>query len=152
MIVEKTWGNEKILVNNNDYCAKYLRGTGGFVTSLHRHLIKRETFVPTEGEAVLMFHDGDGVMRQAFKMSPATLAVVTIEPKIWHRVFFLNDATLLEVSTTHRDCDVQRLSESGQFTGNQMAMLRALDFEVDIHKRLTILRENDASLSIFDVR
>jgi mannose-6-phosphate isomerase-like protein (cupin superfamily) len=48
-VVEKLWGREEWIVNNELYCAKRLIVDPGFSCSLHSHNIKDETFVIQDG-------------------------------------------------------------------------------------------------------
>ena len=41
--VEKVWGKEQIICNNDFYCGKILHLKKGFQCSLHRHVLKDET-------------------------------------------------------------------------------------------------------------
>lgn len=104
--VDKVWGLEEILVNTPLYCAKYLYLQPGYQCSLHRHLVKDETFVVLNGKCMLEF--GDDVRYLASGDSQR------IAPKTWHR--FINHDTLtcqiLEVSTHHDDADVERKEPS----------------------------------------
>ena len=105
-LVSKLWGLEKWLVNNELYCAKILRVASGFQCSLHRHLVKDETFVVEAGSIYLEVGD------QTKFLTPGD--TVRIPPLMWHR--FANHeefpAEILEVSTHHEDADVERKEES----------------------------------------
>jgi mannose-6-phosphate isomerase-like protein (cupin superfamily) len=103
-IVKKVWGEEQILVNGPLYCAKYLFVNPGFLCSTHRHGVKDETFICIAGSGfisingeVRAFSEGD---RQP------------VSPGTWHYFGSVDGMTLLEVSTTHSDSDVERRSES----------------------------------------
>jgi quercetin dioxygenase-like cupin family protein len=105
--VFKVWGREIWLVNSPLYCAKLLVLEPRMRCSLHRHLVKDETFFMLEGAGVYVESMGT-----IHGMLPGDN--FPVHPKAWHR-FWSPDgpAVLLEVSTQHSDADVERLEESG---------------------------------------
>lgn len=112
--VVKAWGREIWLCNTPLYCAKLLVITPGFQCSLHRHLVKDETFFMLEGRyACAQFQD------EAFQvLSPGT--EFHVPPGRYHRFWVpkaFPQAVLLEISTQHSDDDVERLEESGPYQG-----------------------------------
>ena len=102
---EKVWGEEIWLVNNDQYCAKWLILHKGAMSSLHYHKTKRETFYCIQGYASLIV---DG---KRYILAPLT-SPVTIRPEMKHKFEGITDAIILEVSTHHSEEDVVRLSES----------------------------------------
>ena len=103
--VQKVWGHEEVIVNNEHYCGKLLRVNQGYASSEHRHLRKRETFYVLTGSGELRVNGIVHPLRQG--------TTFEIEPGEWHRFATLfEDLVLLEVSTFHSDDDVERLSES----------------------------------------
>ncbi len=106
--VEKDWGHEEWLCNNEIYCAKWLVLRPGRQCSLHRHLEKDETFYVQEGVVRLEY---DGETRY---LCPGDSQ--RISPLKWHRFANLEKelAVILEVSTHHNDADVERRELSGQ--------------------------------------
>src|SRR2546422_651885 len=52
-VVEKVWGRELWLVNNERYCSKILEISSGGYSSLHYHRVKDETFYILEGSCCL---------------------------------------------------------------------------------------------------
>ena len=108
--VEKVWGREYWLENNDSYCAKLLHVRAGYQCSLHYHKIKDETFLVIEGavtlETTLARHLQPRILYAGQK--------TRIHPYIAHRFTGLapSGAVILEVSTHHDDADVVRLEES----------------------------------------
>lgn len=104
--IEKLWGGESVVCNNEIYCAKFLFVKPGFQCSLHRHLVKDETFIVRTGEIALEFGDKQRYLSVGDSER--------IRPRTWHR--FANNgkelAVILEVSTHHSDEDVQRREPS----------------------------------------
>ena len=106
-VVKKVWGVELWLENSKDYCAKRLILNPGFQCSLHRHLLKRETFAIIRGIVYLQLGN------EVRKMIPGEF--VTIEPGIYHRFWTFTPigAEIFETSTQHFDEDSYRLEPSG---------------------------------------
>lgn len=102
--VEKVWGTEYWVVNNEDYCFKILKINPGFQCSMHLHRIKTEDFIVFDGTIKLEF---EGVGRT---MTPGDR--VHIPPCSSHRFSSRFGAIVLEISTHHEDDDVQRTEES----------------------------------------
>ena len=106
-IVEKLWGFERIIVNNGEYCGKVLVLTGPeYISSLHYHEIKKETFHIIAGQVELELDGGKRVLWPG--------DTVTIEPNQTHRFRSLahSPSEILEVSTPHSDDDVVRIEAS----------------------------------------
>ncbi len=111
--VPKIWGVEIWLTNSDKYCAKFLILKDGYQCSLHRHLVKDETFFVIEGTITIEIQTGTS---QKFKMA------VILKPGenyhipvgVFHRFSTQGHgpATILEVSTKHDDMDVERLEDS----------------------------------------
>ena len=104
-IVPKVWGKEIWIVNEKEYCAKFLVLRKGAQCSYHYHPKKKETFYALRGEAILTLEGEDYILNT---FSPPR----TILPKQKHSFLGLKDSVLLEVSTHHEDDDVIRLSNS----------------------------------------
>ncbi len=104
--VLKLWGTEIYLVHTPFYSAKLLLVKPGFQCSLHRHLVKDETFLVRGGTILLEF----GEKKRYLAVGDSE----RILPGTWHR--FTNRgparAVLLEVSTCHSDEDVERQEPS----------------------------------------
>jgi mannose-6-phosphate isomerase-like protein (cupin superfamily) len=106
--VEKVWGREYWLENNESYCAKLLYIRAGYQCSLHYHKIKDETFLVLDGTISLE-------TTSARRLQPDILhpgQKTRIHPYVAHRFTGITNAIILEVSTYHDDLDVVRLEES----------------------------------------
>lgn len=104
--VEKVWGLEFWIINEPEYCAKFLFIGQGAITSYHYHPKKKETFYGMEGQVALTI-DGKDYMLNSFSRPK------TIMPGTAHQLIGLAiDNVILEISTHHSDEDVVRLSES----------------------------------------
>lgn len=108
--VEKVWGHEEWIVNNDKYCGKKLFLKKGFRCSMHQHRIKDETFYLASGK-ILLETEFDGKCKRR-TMTPGD--IVHIEIGMWHRFTGLVDSEIIEFSTFHMDDDSYRKEESGQ--------------------------------------
>lgn len=110
--VPKVWGNELIIVNNDNYCGKILLLNPGYQSSLHYHEKKHETFYVLEGTCYLEI----GAVFQTAALGH----LITIEPKTPHR--FFNPTTslvkIIEFSTHDDDADSIRIELSKQMKGD----------------------------------
>jgi len=55
--VDKDWGRELWIVNNDKYCGKILELNKGYRCSIHYHKIKDETFYILEGRVLMEIWD-----------------------------------------------------------------------------------------------
>jgi mannose-6-phosphate isomerase-like protein (cupin superfamily) len=103
--VRKLWGRELWYWNGN-YCMKALVLNHGFRSSLHYHLLKRETFLVVSGVVALEYKG------QTTEL--ATGDAATIEPGESHRFWSVTTygAVVVEASTHHDDADVVRVEPS----------------------------------------
>ena len=108
IIVEKVWGHEEWLENNDLYCVKLLYVRQGFRCSLHYHPIKDETFFLKSGRILLEY----GVPLAAVEMVEGSH--VRLLPGTTHRFTGLEDSVIVEAGTPHDDRDVVRLTQSGK--------------------------------------
>jgi mannose-6-phosphate isomerase-like protein (cupin superfamily) len=104
LVVQKVWGQEEWIVNNDQYCGKRLLLNKGWQCSLHFHKIKYETFYLQSGLVQMEL----GIT--SFRMAPGD--VVDIQPFAHHRFMGLEDSVIIEFSTHHDDADTYRLEES----------------------------------------
>jgi len=110
--VRKVWGEEIWLINSPLYCAKLLVLKPGMQCSLHRHLVKTETFFVLQGYPTIE------VGTSGQKEGKVAGDSVHIPVGTWHRFGYVNGAPhpfqtiLLEVSSHHDDADVERLEDS----------------------------------------
>lgn len=118
--VEKVWGYELTLVNNESYSTKILGVKPGFKCSLHRHLIKDETLLPLIGEAVVRLHVPGTSDRESFDEEVllgefSEDRSVRIPPSTWHQFWSADSghAVLLDISSADNESDIERLEEGG---------------------------------------
>lgn len=111
--IDKPWGMERILVNNDLYCAKTLRVIKGYQSSLQYHREKDETFFIQEGIVKLELKG------EILTLTPGQSQ--RIRPKELHRFTAETDtATILEISTTHWEEDTVRVEQGGKIKGIEL--------------------------------
>jgi len=102
--VEKVWGSEEWIVNNEQYCGKILILNKGYTGSLHFHKNKHETFYVLEGRVLLEIGDKKLVLNVGDSH--------IIEPGQKHRFTPLENSKMIEFSTHHDDADTYRSTQS----------------------------------------
>jgi mannose-6-phosphate isomerase-like protein (cupin superfamily) len=104
--VDKVWGRERWIVNNELYCGKILDLNCGHTCSLHSHPVKDETFFVMGGYCFLEIGKQTLHLHKHFS--------VRIPPNTPHRFWTDNPTgcTIIEFSTHHDDADVVRYTES----------------------------------------
>ena len=108
--VEKDWGYEKWMANNElyDYCGKILFIKKGFESSLHFHYEKAETLYILSGLLKVKLIDTEkGETHEGILEAGQSLEV---HPPLPHKLIALEDTTIIESSTFHRDLDSKRIS------------------------------------------
>jgi len=106
--VQKVWGEEVWMANNEKYCGKKLILKKGKRCSIHYHKIKDETFYIESGK-ILMEIGGETRI-----IGPGE--VIKIFPGIKHRFSGLKDSLIIEISTSHDEEDSYRVE--GQMSGD----------------------------------
>jgi len=102
-VINKPWGKEVIIEENEFYVIKLLHINTGARLSLQYHEVKTETLFLIDGE--VKFTLGDSVQE-----SNTMFEKWHVEPGVIHRMEGINDCVLLEVSTPELD-DVIRLED-----------------------------------------
>jgi mannose-6-phosphate isomerase-like protein (cupin superfamily) len=110
-LIPKVWGSEEVLLNEPEYCIKWLNINPGKKCSLHYHPIKKETFLVSSGLVRLERGTRKVPISDDELLKPGEMR--TIFPKTPHRFSSLYGAVILEISTHHEDSDVVRLEPSG---------------------------------------
>ena len=112
--VDKVWGQEFHVVNNDLFCLKYLVFPKGGKISKHRHLKKTELFTCAIGYFGMEIIK-DGVSKKSiFKTGDKIL----LEPGTWHQLEAFADSIILEVSTHDDPADNERLEMSSFNSSN----------------------------------
>ncbi len=103
--VDKVWGREVWIVNEPEYCCKFLYLNKDAQSSLHYHKTKKETFYSLNGQVALHIEGRD------YMLGP-TSRPKTVLPHQKHQFWGITDAIILEVSTHHSEGDVVRFTPS----------------------------------------
>lgn len=110
--VEKTWGHEVWLVNNEeeDYCGKILFIREGQSTSMHYHTDKHETMYVLKGTLMIDGLAGNRSKKHTYSVIVKEGESIEIERDRAHKLIAHGeDVTIIETSTLHRDEDSHRL-------------------------------------------
>lgn len=106
-IVQKGWGSETHLCNNEEFCGKILRFNKGSRFSMHMHLAKREVFFVQSGTIELTTINTEDASRETVKLSSND--TVEISRMLPHQILAIEDSVVLEFSTFHEDSDSFRV-------------------------------------------
>jgi mannose-6-phosphate isomerase-like protein (cupin superfamily) len=106
--VEKGWGHEEWIVNNDLYCGKILYFKEGKKCSFHMHLIKDETFYINSGALEVVYGLTDDI-EDATKVILIPGDSLRILPGTRHQMLGLEDTVMFEFSTHHEDSDSYRI-------------------------------------------
>ncbi len=95
--IEKEWGNEEIIVNNKDYCMKFLNFKKDKKFSMHFHSKKNETWYIDSGEFILKWINTKNAQiceKKIKKNDIIHLNILTI-----HQLICIEEGRIIEVST-----------------------------------------------------
>lgn len=109
-VVPKTWGYERWIHNDEEYCGKLLVFPNeGNHFSMHYHLKKKETWYVQSGSFELRYIDTEnGECNSLILISGVTITVERGQP---HQLIALEDNSIMfEVSTEHFDDDSYRIT------------------------------------------
>ncbi len=111
--VEKKWGHELWIHNDNQYCGKLLVFTNsGNKFSMHYHMLKNETWYVQEGAFQFDWIDTESAERCYTQLQKGD--VVYIQKGLPHQLTSLIDNSIVfEVSTEHFDEDSYRIYRNG---------------------------------------
>lgn len=106
--VEKAWGAEYVLCNNEEFCGKVLVFKAGAKFSMHFHRNKREVFAMRKGSVNLIWIDTADARRVVLPLGVGD--VVEIPRFMPHQIEALEDSEITEFSTHHEDSDSYRVA------------------------------------------
>lgn len=120
--VEKGWGHELWIHNDDKYCGKLLFFKKGLKCSLHYHKLKTETFYLQSGCLKVRWTTVEK-LAQAYVTGGVSIATVfehktmmsgdhlEVPPGTVHQMLAEEDSELFEFSTQHFDSDSYRLEK-----------------------------------------
>lgn len=107
--VQKGWGKEIWLANNDKYCGKILKFNAGSKFSMHYHVDKEETFYILDGHLKLKYFDLSNAEEKIQDLYSGD--VVDIPQFNPHKIEAIKESTIIEISTHHEDSDSYRISK-----------------------------------------
>ena len=110
--VEKGWGHELWVHNDERYCGKLLFFNKGKKCSFHYHAIKHETFYLQSGKMILKIIPLDELTTTTMPIPEIELNpgdAYEIPRNTVHQMTALEDSELFEFSTEHFDSDSHRI-------------------------------------------
>ncbi len=106
--VDKGWGYELIIANNENYCGKMLHVQDGKKCSMHFHVKKHETFYIVRGCVIMRLILKGGMIIEK-TMSRGDM--LEVPQGLMHQFKGIGDADIMEVSTFHDDEDSYRIEK-----------------------------------------
>lgn len=111
--IQKPWGHELIIDQNNHYALKHIFINKGYRSSLQSHVLKHETIYVLHGLLELEIRDdSDSCSKEIFSAGEAYY----IPPGTKHRVLALDDCAIVEVSTPQLDDVIRHKDDFGRVT------------------------------------
>jgi mannose-6-phosphate isomerase-like protein (cupin superfamily) len=105
--IEKNWGYELIIVNNELYCGKILHFLKNKKFSMHFHILKKETWFVNSGKFKFRWIDPKNADIQEEILEIGD--IITNEIGEPHQIECLEEGDIFEVSTKHYDSDSYRV-------------------------------------------
>ena len=106
--VDKGWGWERWIVNNEEYCGKLLFFNKGKRCSWHFHKLKDEVFYLQSGKMIVYYSDDDDITQgKQLILTPGDN--FHVYRGLRHQMVALEDSELFEFSTQHFDSDSHRI-------------------------------------------
>ncbi len=106
-VIEKGWGREIWIANNNQYCGKILEFNEGAEFSMHYHMLKHETFYILEGEVELRGYDLKDASMHGRTFKEGNIIVIPAGNP--HKIIAKKKSRVIEISTTHYESDSYRV-------------------------------------------
>jgi len=105
--IDKAWGYELWMVNNNKYCGKILHFSEKAKFSMHYHLIKDETWYIQNGEFIFRWIDTKNANIIEEKLVEGDCIHIPIG--LPHQLETSKGGTIIETSTEHYEEDSYRI-------------------------------------------
>lgn len=132
MIHPKSWGFEDWIVNES-YCGKRMVVYEQHRCSVHKHEIKDEVLMVTEGLLWFEYGSDPDNMTGVYLRENERLRVM---PGMWHRFSAIRDTVIMEFSTHHEDSDSYRHITGGRIAEDEF---RSMMFEFVKHENREIV-------------
>ncbi len=106
-IVNKGWGHELVLFNNEELCGKILCFNKGAKFSLHAHKLKFELFYCLQGSIKVTGVNTEDASKFTIEINEGE--VLEIPRGAFHQIEAITEAKIVEFSTNHQDTDSYRI-------------------------------------------
>lgn len=106
--VEKSWGWERWICNNELYCGKILFIEKDKFCSFHYHKLKSEVLFLESGKMLFNYSYGSFDLINQIEMNSGD--AYHVEPGFIHQMVALEDCTIIETSTQHFNSDSYRIT------------------------------------------
>jgi mannose-6-phosphate isomerase-like protein (cupin superfamily) len=106
--VNKGWGHELIIHNDEKYCGKLLFFNAQKRCSLHYHKLKCETFYVQSGRLLLRYRELNETEEKEVLLQAGDK--FEVHPGLVHQMLACTDVELFEFSTQHFDDDSYRIT------------------------------------------
>ena len=106
-IVEKGWGYELWIINNEKYCGKSLFFNENSKCSMHYHLKKEETWIVHSGSFILRYINGETA--EVVEVDLKDNESYTIPVGLPHQLETKTGGEIIEISTEHFENDSYRV-------------------------------------------
>lgn len=108
--VDKGWGWERWVVNNEEYCGKLLFFKANKRCSWHYHILKDEVFYLQSGLMVVKYSEEDDLENaEQVILNPGDN--FHVYRGLRHQMVAIQDSELFEFSTQHFDSDSYRIKK-----------------------------------------
>lgn len=107
LVVPKGWGEELIIVNNNEFCGKILKFKKGSKFSMHMHIKKAECFYVLSGHILVVGIDTTDSTKYTWPLVKGD--ILNIPRFTFHQIEALENSEIIEFSTHHEDSDSFRV-------------------------------------------
>jgi len=107
--VEKGWGYELHIHNDDGYCSKILHFNKGAAFSTHFHLKKHETWFVASGYLILMIIDTKDATKKQYELHQGD--VIIIPQGTPHKLLALEESEIFEASTLDDSRDSYRVEK-----------------------------------------
>ncbi len=116
-ITPKGWGEERLIVNNNQYCGKLLCFNKGYKMSLHMHKKKSESFLCFSGRLIFRYLDLTNADKKE-KIIEKDM-IIDIPQCCPHQLEALEDSVIIEISSTDYIFDSYRIEKGHSQLNNK---------------------------------
>ena len=126
--VDKVWGKEYWIINDQDHCGKIMILHKQHRCSVHYHKDKKETFFVISGKMMLEM-DGE----KSIFLSEGDH--ITINPYMKHRFTGITDCEFIEFSSSHSETDSYRDTKSEKVSDEEWNKIMQIHFYMDGYKK-----------------